>query len=109
MSLQAPTQTPQFSIDDIPANPQLRKLCYFYVVHGTIPELMPNIAYRRIDKTVKYKRKEIKCPHCHSRLTFTDADTNVELFGSVAQTPVKCHFYFQCVSCHNEIGIRIAV
>jgi hypothetical protein len=99
--------TPQFSIDDIQDNPKLQELTYFYVVHGIIPELMSSVAYRRVDKSVQFKRKEIKCPHCKSRLTYTDEGTNVELYGSVAR--IKCHIYFQCEICHNEVGIKIAI
>lgn len=81
---------------------------YFYVIHGTIPELMPDVLYRRDGKEQQYARKTLKCPHCTKRLTDTSADTNVELYQHEIRVTVKCQFYLKCPHCHSEIGINIA-
>jgi len=81
---------------------------YFYVIHGTIPELMPNVLFRRDGKEQQYERKTIKCPHCGKRLTDTSAETRVELYLHQSRVAVKCQFYMKCTYCHSEVGINIA-
>ena len=81
---------------------------YFYVVHGTIPELMPNFAYRRDGKERQYERKTLKCPQCEKRLTDTSVNTRVELYKHPIRVKVDCQFYIKCFYCHCEVGINIA-
>lgn len=81
---------------------------YFYVIHGTIPELMPNVLYRREGKEQQYERKVLKCPHCKKRLTDTSAETRVELYQHKIRVEIKCQFYLKCPHCHSEVGINIA-
>ena len=81
---------------------------FFYVIHGTIPELMPSVAYRRTDRNVQCERKTVKCPVCKSRLTDVSVDTRLELYKHPVHVPVDCQFYMKCVTCDAEIGIRIA-
>jgi hypothetical protein len=85
-------------------------MSYFYVVHGTIPELMPSLAYRRLDKDVLYERKAINCPNpkCPEKLTYTSHDTRVELYKHPIHVTVNCQFYMRCKLCDLEIGINIA-
>jgi len=81
---------------------------YFYVIHGTIPELMPRVAYRRVGREVQYERKIIKCPHCSKRLTDTSLQTRVELYKHPERVRVNCQFYMRCFHCRNEVGINVA-
>jgi len=81
---------------------------FFYVIHGTIPELMPNVLFRRDGKEKQYERKTIKCPYCGKRLTDTSAETRVELYKHPVRVTVDCQFYMKCVYCHCEVGINIA-
>jgi uncharacterized protein with PIN domain len=99
---------PQFSIDDIPNNPQLQEMKYVYVIHGPIPELAARVAYRRIGAEVQHQRKILKCPFCASRLSDMDAETNVELYGHEKHVQIQCQFYLRCINCHKEVGINIA-
>ena len=94
--------------DDIQADPRLKNLTYYYVIHGTIPELMPDVTYRRVGPEEQHNRKIVKCPFCTSRLTDADTDTRVELYGHTNRVIVKCQFYMRCCVCHNEVGINIA-
>jgi uncharacterized protein with PIN domain len=98
----------EIKLDDIQTDTRLQNLTYFYVIHGTIPELMPSVAYRRVGAEEQYKRKLLKCPYCQSRLTDMDIDTNVELYGHARRVEVKCQFYFRCPRCHKEVGINVA-
>jgi uncharacterized protein with PIN domain len=98
----------EIKLEEIQINPDLQKLVYWYVIHGTIPELTPNVAYRRAGAEEQYKRKILKCPFCASRLSDIDEKTNVELYGHVKHVQVKCQFYMRCFNCHKEIGINIA-
>jgi hypothetical protein len=88
----------------------MEELRYFYVVHGFIPELMARVAYRRVGKApvVECERKILKCPHCHLRLTDTDAKTRVELYQHPARVPIRRQIYLKCPHCGREIGINIA-
>jgi DNA-directed RNA polymerase subunit RPC12/RpoP len=99
---------PEISVDDIQTVPQLRNLAYYYVIHGTIPELEPSVAYRRVGAETQHKRKLLKCPYCSSRLTDMDIGTKVELYGHSKRVDAKCQFYIRCGCCHREIGINIA-
>jgi hypothetical protein len=99
---------PEVKFEEIQTNPQLQNLTYFYVIHGTIPELMPSVAYRRIGADVQHQRKILKCPFCSSRLTDMDVDTSVELYGHANRVTIKCQFYMRCDHCHKEVGINVA-
>ena len=81
---------------------------FFYIVHGTIPELMRGVAYRRVKGTKMPERKTLKCPHCAQRLTDTESGTNVELYRNPARLSVSCQLYIKCSHCNNEVGIKIA-
>ena len=81
---------------------------YFFVIHGTIPELMPIVAYRREGKEQQYERKILKCPICGRRLTDISADTCVELYKHPVRVSVNCQFYMKCFHCQGEVGINIA-
>ena len=83
---------------------------YFYVVHGVIPEVMPNVAYRRACGTreQQFERKILKCPFCAMRLTDTDVNTKVELYRHPERVGVPCQLYLKCFYCKKEIGIIIA-
>jgi len=93
---------------DIQADPRLQSLTYYYVIHGTIPELMPDVAYRRAGPEEQHNRKILKCPFCGSRLTDMDVDTVVELFGHENHVIKRCQFYMRCAHCHKEVGINVA-
>lgn len=80
---------------------------YFYIIHGVIPELMPDIAYRGQSKA-QHERKVLKCPHCDRRLTDMDTGTRVELYQHPVRVQVQCQFYIKCFHCGNEVGINIA-
>lgn len=82
---------------------------YYYVIHGTIPELMPDILYRRESGVLPSERKVLKCPHCGKRLTDTDVATRVELYRHPIRVQVTCQFYMKCIYCKSEVGINIAV
>ena len=99
---------PDIKFADIQADPRLQNLTYLYVIHGTIPELMPSVAYRRVGPAEQYKRKIVKCPFCTSRITDADADTKVELYGHTNRVTVKCQIYLRCNVCHHEIGMIVA-
>ena len=81
---------------------------YFYVIHGTIPELMPIVAFRREGKEKLYERKILRCPICGNRLSDTSSETRVELYKHPFRVEVKCQFYIKCDVCHGEIGINVA-
>jgi uncharacterized protein with PIN domain len=98
----------EIKLDDIQTDRRLQNLAYFYVIHGTIPELMPNVAYRRVGAEEQHRRKLLKCPYCQSRLTDMDIDTNVELYGHARRVEIRCQFYFRCPCCHKEVGINVA-
>jgi uncharacterized protein with PIN domain len=95
-------------LEDIQANTELQELTYVYTIHGTIPELMPGVAYRRVGAEEQHKRKLLKCPYCSTRLTDMDEETKIELTGHARRVPIKCQFYMRCFNCHREIGINIA-
>jgi ribosomal protein L37E len=80
---------------------------YFYVVHGTIPELMPRILYRRSGRKEQYRRKILKCPFCGFRITDVDEQTKVELYKHPVKLKIPCQFYIQCRRCNAEVGINI--
>ena len=81
---------------------------YFYVIHGTIPELMPGIAYRRDGKEYLHERKILKCPICGKRLTDMSKETRVELYQHPRRVTVDCQFYIKCFYCYCEVGINVA-
>jgi uncharacterized protein YbaR (Trm112 family) len=81
---------------------------FFYVIHGTIPELMPSVAYRREGKDHQHERKILKCPLCLHRLTDTSVETRIELYKHPIRVNVDCQFYMRCSNCQCEIGINIA-
>jgi len=91
--------TPEQDIEDVK---------YFYIIHGTIPELMPSVAYRRVGKAQEAERKVLKCPSCERRLTDTDPETRVELYKHPAYHRLRCQFYLKCEFCRSEVGINIA-
>jgi hypothetical protein len=95
-------------LEDIKADPRLQTLTYFYVIHGTIPEIMPDVACRLVGTKEQYQRKILKCPYCYSRLTDADKDTRVELYAHTHRITVKCQLYLKCDICHNEVGINVA-
>ncbi|MDR0916428.1 MAG: hypothetical protein LBN02_04490 [Oscillospiraceae bacterium] len=80
---------------------------FLYVIHGVIPELMPETAFRRECRELQYKRKILKCPHCGKRLTDTGADTKVELFRHPEHVQIDCQFYMKCTFCKGEVGINV--
>ena len=80
---------------------------FFYIIHGTIPEITPNVAFRRVDKAEQYARKLLKCPYCERRLSDMDADTRVELYRHPVHVHVHCQFYMKCAYCNSEVGINI--
>lgn len=82
---------------------------YYYIVHGTIPELTPDVLCRYMSEPSLDKRKILKCPHCGKRLTDTDIATRVELYRHPARVQVPCQFYMRCFYCKSEIGINIAI
>ena len=82
---------------------------YFYVIHGTIPELTPDVLYRRENGAPPGERKMLRCPLCGMRLTDTDAATRVELYRHPIRVQRTCQFYMKCSYCKSEIGINIAV
>jgi phage terminase large subunit GpA-like protein len=98
----------EIKFDDIRTSRELRDRVYFYVIHGTFPEIEPSVAYRRIGAEAQHRRKILKCPYCQSRLTDMDIDTNVELYGHAERVAVKCQFYMRCAHCHREVGINVA-
>jgi hypothetical protein len=98
----------EIKFSDIQSDPSLQELTYVYVIHGTIPELMPGVAYRRVGSEEQYKRKILKCPFCQARLTDMDISTGVELFAHPKRVTVRCQFYFRCADCHKEVGINLA-
>jgi uncharacterized protein YbaR (Trm112 family) len=101
---------PEIKFDDIEANLTEKTFNYFYTIHGTIPELMPRVAYRRVGKADEQEceRKILKCPHCKLRLTDTDEETRVELYQHPVHVRVRCQFYLKCFHCGSEVGINIA-
>jgi hypothetical protein len=101
-------EMPEIKFDDIQADTRLQNLTYFYVVHGVIPEIMPNVAYRRVGAEELHRRKILKCPFCSARLSDMDADTRVELYGHAKRVEIKCQFYIRCAYCHREVGVNVA-
>lgn len=84
---------------------------YFYVVHGTVPDIRARIVYRRVGKAksqTQETRKVIKCPHCGGRLTDVGACAKVELYRYPAKSSVQCHGYVKCQCCKDEVGIILA-
>lgn len=88
---------------------RIETMKYYYVIHGTIPEVAPSVLCRRTRAAQREGRKMIKCPHCGKRLTDTDATTCVELYRHPVHVQVRCQFYMKCTHCKSEIGINIAV
>ena len=86
----------------------LEKVKYFYVIYGTIPELMPDVLYRRDGKEQQSDRKILKCPYCRKRLSDLSMDTRVELYKHPIRVQVNCQFYIKCFYCRCEIGINVA-
>ena len=86
----------------------LETMKFFYIIHGTIPELMPGIAYRRDGKEYLYDRKVLKCPICGKRLTDMSKETRVELYQHPERVSVICQFYIKCFYCCCEVGINVA-
>jgi hypothetical protein len=99
---------PEILFKEIQENPQLQSLTYFYVIHGTIPEIEASVAFRRVGTAEQHSRKILKCPFCASRLSDMDADTRVELYGHAKRVSVKCQFYIRCDCCRKEVGINLA-
>ena len=87
---------------------KIERCKYFYVIHGTIPELEPKLAYKGRSNEHQWNRKMLKCPYCNNRLSDTNADTRVELYKHPAHVTVTCQFYLKCTFCRSEIGINIA-
>ena len=81
---------------------------YFYVIHGTIPELEPNVANKGKSNEHQWNRKILKCPFCENRLSDTSTDTRIDLYKHPVRVTVHCQFYIKCTICHSEIGINIA-
>ncbi|GHU95704.1 hypothetical protein FACS1894208_08990 [Clostridia bacterium] len=98
----------EISFEAAKARTALEDVRYFYVVHGVIPELMPNVAYRRVKGALERERKTLKCPHCEKKLTDTDAETRVELYQHPVRVAAHCQFYLKCFHCGSEVGINIA-
>jgi hypothetical protein len=98
----------EIKFDEIQANMDWQDYEYIYIIHGTIPELMPGVAYRRENRGELFKRKILKCPFCAARITDMDVGTKVELFGHPKQVERKCQFYMRCDCCHKEVGINVA-
>jgi phage terminase large subunit GpA-like protein len=98
----------EITFEMILEDPKLQTLTYFYVIHGTFPEIEASVAYRRIGAEAQHRRKILKCPYCQSRLTDMDIDANVELYGHAERIAVKCQFYMRCAHCHREVGINMA-
>jgi hypothetical protein len=98
----------EIGFDDIRADPHLQNLAYFYVIHGTIPEIMPEVAYRRAGAEDRHDRKILKCPFCAARISDMDAKTRVELYGHAKRVEVRCQFYIRCFKCRREVGINLA-
>jgi len=85
---------------------------YYYLIYGEIPETGPVLSCRRLGRTQQtrqYKRKQVKCPHCGEKLTFTDADTKVELFNKPYLLPTPCQLYLECQKCKNETGVSVVI
>jgi hypothetical protein len=98
----------EITLETIQADPKLQNLTYFYVIHGTIPEIEPNVAYRRVGAEEQHRRKILKCPFCSARLSDMDTGTRVELYGHTNRVTVKCQFYIRCACCQKEVGINLA-
>lgn len=81
---------------------------FIIIVHGSIPELLPNAAFRRSGKSELAGRKVIKCPYCAEALTDVDRKTKVELFRMPSRKGITCHTYKKCRVCKGEVGILIA-
>lgn len=99
---------PEIRFADIQADPRLQAMSYFYVIDDVIPELLLNIAYRRVGAEAQYNRKILKCPFCQSRLTDMDVGTDVALFAHPKRVTVRCQFYLRCGNCRKEVGINLA-
>jgi hypothetical protein len=99
----------EIRLEDIQADPKTRNLTFFYVIHGTIPEIEPMVAYRRAKTAGRQNRKTLKCPVCSNRLSDMDENTKVELYCHSHQVQVQCAFYIKCFHCNKEIGIKLAI
>ena len=82
---------------------------YFYIIYGAIPETEPVVSFRRSGRVRSYGRKLIKCPHCKTRITDTEADTRVELFVISPNNPVQCQFHLTCCNCKRDVGVNIII
>lgn len=83
---------------------------YLYIIHGTIPELMPSVAYRRTGRAALAGRKIIKCPYCQEILTDVDRKTLVEIYRipkRKLKKPSPAQFFKKCAACKAEVGLVI--
>ena len=81
---------------------------YVYYVYGTVPELMPHMAFRRMKHFETAGRKIIKCPHCRRAFTTVDADEKVELRMQPGKAKVECDQSMPCMTCRRVVGIIYA-
>jgi DNA-directed RNA polymerase subunit RPC12/RpoP len=87
------------------------KVKYFIEITGEVFGIAPQLSFRRKNKqnadTGRYRRKQIKCPHCSSKLIFVNADARVDLFTNPDYRPKPSLIYHKCEACGNELGVNI--
>jgi len=78
---------------------------YVYVVHGIVPEFMPQVAFRMAKHFGTVNKKIIKCPYCRNPFITVDETAKIELYGHSSKANVTYDRKQACHICRNEVGV----
>ena len=81
------------------------EIWYVYLVYGTVPELMPRMAFRRAKHFRTDNKKIIRCPYCGNIFTTIEASEKVEIFCHSTKIEITRHEAIPCRTCRNVVGI----
>jgi len=81
---------------------------YAIIVHGIVPELMPQLAFRREKHFKTAGKKEVKCPYCRGLFKVVDVTDKLELICYPRKDKIQLHNSLPCGICHNRVGIIYA-
>ena len=81
---------------------------YVFIVHGIVPEFMPQFAFRREKHFKTANKKILKCPYCGKPFETVDSTVKVNLYCHTSKTKLNCDSCIACRSCHNVVGIIYA-
>jgi len=80
---------------------------YAIIVHGIVPEFMPQTALRRDKHYKTANKKEIKCPYCKNVFKIVEATAKLELmrYPQKDKNKVPLHKSIPCGKCRNIVSI----